>query len=608
MLVLMCQIVVTYAQSLAPEAMPKVSLYATHAYVEPRDMSTMRMAVYDARHVNDNALYYLRRYYDDVYLAHPSILANRRTPSYFIVLASNGAELASASKLISSNSRKSSTSVVLLYAGKSADLASAPLSAYNAVFVCDDESLGDKSPIDLLSQAFFGGISLDIPSDYLTLGDGRLVGRSQQKIRLSYASPETVGMSSSVLSEIDDIAKQMVSDEASPGCYVLVACKGAVVWSKPYGRSAYKDGLDVAWDNLYDIASVSKAFGTLPVVMHMFDEGKLADNQSLGSFLPELDSLKSQLSVGELLLHQSGLGAGVATYQLCVDSASFEAPLYSYRRKGRYTIRIENRLYMSNTAHVKDGLFSPKHSEHYSVQVSSNVYTTDSLRMAVLEYIDNSKLLRKTYRYSDLNFIYLQQIAERVYNRPLDQLFNMYVARPLGLRRMLYRPLERYEQNEIMPTENDLYWRGEQVWGTVHDQTAALMGGVSGNAGLFASANELAKVAQMYLWKGSYGGIELIKPSTIDCFTKRHSAGNRRGYGFDKPEVSGGGPVCDQASQSSYGHSGFSGTLAWVDPEYDLVFIFLSNRICPNAYNNKLTTTSVRSKMHEVVYKSFVDR
>ncbi|MCQ2229561.1 MAG: serine hydrolase [Bacteroidales bacterium] len=608
-LLMMCQFVIAFSQNIVDE-LPRVSLYATQSYVEPKDMSGVRMAVYDARRSHDDdLLYYFRRYFDDVYLAHPSVLVNNIVPSYFVVVATDVAELRSTYKLISSFKKRRSTSVVLLYGGRSSDLAEAPLMPYNAVFVTENSSdVSLVSRCDVLTQAFFGGVALDMPSEYLTLNDGSLVGRAQPKTRLSYASPESVGMDSHVLADIDKIADEMISGEASPGCYVLIARKGTVVWSKAYGRSMYRDGREVKWDDLYDIASVSKAFGTLPVVMRMFDEGRLAPDMRLGDFLNELDSAKAEISVSDLLQHQSGLAAGIAVYQLCVDSSSFVAPLYSNRKKGDFTIRIENRLYMSNKARVKPGLFSKHRSTRYPVQVSTSNYTSDSMRMALLDYVDNSKMLRKSYRYSDLNFIYLQQIAERVYDRPLDRLFDMFVARPLGIRRMLYRPMEQYELEDIIPTENDRYMRYEQVWGTVHDQTAALLGGVAGNAGLFASANELAKVAQMYLWRGSYGGVQLINTATVDDFSSRHSINNRRGYGFDKPDMSGGVSVCDQASQSSYGHSGFSGTLAWVDPEYDLVYIFLSNRICPDAFNTKLTATSVRSNIHEVAYKAIVQK
>lgn len=583
-------------------SMPQVKLYADVAYGYITDMSDARVAVYDAREKNDDeAIVYMRRYLDSVQKVHPSIFRNSRRPSHVIILAQTTEEVAEAMRSIAGRINARHTSVVLLYGGLASDLSGVNIANVNAAFVLEEKV---ENPFDILSQAYFCGVEVALSEKTLALDNGRLQNRTQDKLRLAYAQPETVGMSSDELAKIDNIADEMISSEASPGAQIVIARHGVVVWSKCYGSTMYRGGERVTWDMLYDIASVSKVVGTLPVVMRMFDKEQITAETNLGDVISELDAEKSQIRVADLLQHQSGLAAGISTYLICVDSTSFTPPLYSRKRKAGYKIQIESTLFLNSQARLKSGLFDGERSPQYNVEVSSGVYTSDSLRLSILNSIDDARMYRKTYRYSDLNFIYLQEIAERINGHSLNALFNQFVARPMGLRRLVYRPLEHYSRSEIVPTENDQYFRNEQIWGTVHDQTAALLGGVAGNAGLFGNANEVAKIMQMYLWHGRYGGIEYVRQNVVDDFTQRHSAGNRRGYGFDKPERNGGGPVCDEASQSSFGHSGFSGTFVWADPEADLLFVFLSNRICPNAYNNKLTKLSIRSRIHQIAYKA----
>lgn len=603
------------SQLVSSPAEPQVALFSAGDYSFVTDLSNIRMALYDARHHQaEDVSQYLRRYIDDIEKVHPSILHNRHRPTHFVVVAQTREEVEEALRQIHINAARAEHNrhmpvIILLYAADAMQLSESNLSDIKALYSLSGSSTSDDChPFDVLAQALFAGRETVAQGEWISLDHGRLVSSSQSVSRLSYGLPESVGMDSKALDKIDDVAHQMIRDQASPGCYVLIARRGRVVFSRGYGHTLYNDGLTIDGDKLYDIASVSKAFGTLPVVMHAFDEKKIDAETTLGSILHEVDSAKASISMSQLLLHQSGLSAGVAHYLLCVDSTSFASSLYSNRLKPGYRLQLESRLYLNDSASLKPGLFASERSDQYSVAVSTSCYTTDSMRMAVLDYIDKSRLLKKSYRYSDINFIYLQQVVERIYSKPLNLLWNQFVAKPLGIRRLTYRPLEHFTREEIVPTEDDKYFRNEQIWGTVHDQTAALLGGVSGNAGLFGTANEIAKIAQMYLQHGSYGGMQLISSSVVDAFTKRHSVTCRRGYGFDKPDIKGGGPVTDLASQSSYGHSGFSGTLVWVDPDKELIFIFLSNRICPKAYNNKLTTTNVRSNIHEIAYKAILDK
>lgn len=596
------------AQSVRP-IIPEVSLYASGDYSVIRDMSNVLVSLYDARQDDEeDVAAEMRRYDDSIDKVHPSVMMNQHAPTHIVVAANTRQEVESAVESVNqlrqkSRSRGRRTKLIVLYGNDSQQLAESDLSGVSAVFSAGSA----ERPFDILTQAFFGGVEVGKQTEWLSLDKGRLMSVNQEKIRLGYGVPEMVGMNSEALKDIDNIAAKMIKDEASPGCYVLIARHGVVVWSKGYGSTMYRNGKEVDGDMLYDVASVSKAIGTLPVVMHAMDEGKIDEKTTLGSILPEVDDNKAGIKMSELLLHQSGLPAGIAHYLICVDSTSFTPPLYSRKRKAGYQLQIESYLYLNSRAKLKDGLFSSERSPEYSVEVTRDRFITDSMRMAVLDKIDKSAVGKKSYRYSDMNFIYLQQVLERIYGRTLSDQWTKYVARPLGLKRLLYRPLTKYDLDEIVPTEDDKHFRQELVHGTVHDPTAALLGGIAGNAGLFGTANEIAKIAQMYLQKGYYGGLQLIKSETVEMFTKRHSTTCRRGYGFDKPERSGGGPVCDLASQSSYGHSGFSGTLFWVDPDKDMVYIFLSNRICPKAYNSKLTTTNVRSAIHEAAYKSILE-
>lgn len=584
------------------EAEENAYIYAAEGALPLRNLEHVHIGMFDVRHQKDDfPLLFLRRYLDDAVSIHPSVLASHRLPSHIVVVASCDAEVREAIEEIQKHPKHARTTFVLLFSGDFEELDD----AYGSVFDIIVGSQGEREyRLDIATQALFGGIEVGSNVTRFFLGDLSTV--VQHKSRLAYSPAEMAGMDSNALEKIDKICLKMVSDKASPGAYVLVARKGRVVLSKGYGKTMYDDGYDVSEDCLYDLASVSKAIGTTPVVMKLFDERKMKAGATVGDYLSEVDTAKASITVAELLQHDSGLPSGVSTFLYCIDSTSFEPPLYKARKKGDYTIKIDRGLYMTNKVRIKADVFSEVQDLHHPVQVGVSLFETDSFRLAFLDVIDNVGKLSKRYRYSDLNFIYLQQIAERVTDRPLDILFDSYIARPMGLRRLLYKPMERFDRNVIVPTEDDLYFRHELVWGVVHDPTAALLGGVAGNAGLFGNANEVAKIAQMYLWDGQYGGMRILRSGTVAEFNRRHAEDNRRGYGFDKPALEGEGPVTDMASDNSFGHSGFSGTYFWVDPDEELIFVFLSNRIHPDATNTTLTKTDVRKNIHEIAYKAIV--
>ena len=250
--------------------------------------------------------------------------------------------------------------------------------------------------------------------------------------------------------------------------------------------------------------------------------------------------------------------------------------------------------------------YSRKESKEYPVQVAENLYMRNHYLDSMLIEINKSSLGNPTYKYSDLGYYYFLKYIEDKEKRGLNEVVQDWFYTSLGATTLGYLPLDRFSKDRIPPTEHDKYFRYQLIHGYVHDQGASMIGGVGGHAGLFSSANDLAKLMQMYLQNGSYGGIEYIKPSTLEEFTRCQYCEdeNRRGAGFDKPQLSGPGPTCGCVSLLSFGHTGFTGTIAWVDPEQEIVYIFLSNRVHPDAENKKLIYDGIRTQIQEVIYKS----
>ncbi len=574
-------------------------LIANARYAPIRTRSLVRTAYFDARKKTTRGLADLFRRYDDVIVSTSlSELSAADAPTHIFVVANRMAEAAQAVQKIDSDRPQ----VVLLLAGLATATDTLP-TGFDAVFYLPST---EKDALDALVQAAFSGSAVSLSGSPIPFAFSGLQPRQQAKTRLGYASPDDEQMNSQKLAQIDKVAAQMISSKASPGAYVLVARNGEVVFSKPYGTATYNSRKKIDNYMLYDLASVSKAIGTLPIVMQLFNDGLLAPTTTLGTFFPELAWEKQCITVEQLLLHMSGLPASVAAFLTCADSSTIEKPLYSAQRKSGFSVQIEPQLFIRDGIELRKGNFSTKNGDLYTNVVARNLFATDTIPQLVLAAVDNAKMLKPIYRYSDLNFIYLQRIAEQILESDLDVLFLHNVARPLGIKRLTYCPLRFFAESETVETENDRYFRHQQLRGTVHDQTAALLGGVAGNAGLFGTANEIAKICQLYLNRGEYGSVRLFSGLTVDNFTKQHDSECRRGYGFDKPEARKGksSPVTAKASLSSYGHSGFSGTLFWIDPEEQLIFIFLSNRICPDAYNNQLTKDEIRTRIHQIIYNS----
>jgi len=401
--------------------------------------------------------------------------------------------------------------------------------------------------------------------------------------RLRFSTPESVGMNSEILNQIDNIAREAIAYAATPGCQVLVAKDGAVIFDKAYGHFTYDKVQPVTTSSVYDIASVTKVASTLQSIMFLKDQGKLNLDTKVSAYLPELKNTNKQnLIIREVLAHQAGLQPGIAFWQRTVQSD-----------------KIRNNFYAS----IK--------TEKYPNLVAPGMYSTKNLEETMWRWIIDSPLLPKPkgqvryeFKYSDLSFYILRRVAEKLLNQDIDAFMEQNFYAPLGLSTMMYNPLNRLPLQQIVPTENDLAFRKTQLRGTVHDQGAAMMGGVAGHAGLFSNALDLAILMQMNLQNGEYGGQRYFSSNIISQFAKRAFPNNRRGLGWDMADPDGVGATSNLASLATYGHTGFTGTCAWVDPENKLVYVFLSNRVNPDAINNKLTTYNIRTRIHDVIYQA----
>ena len=435
----------------------------------------------------------------------------------------------------------------------------------------------------LTAQAIMGGIptkgKLPVNSTEQFKRDSGIP--SANAMRLGYGIPEQVGLSSAKLNEIDTIVKKAILAGATPGCQVLVARNGKIVYNKAFGTKSYSDLDSVRTTDLYDIASVTKIAATSLAVMKLFDDKKIDLNQPLSKYYTRLKTTnKKALTIKEILAHQAGLQAWIPFYKQTMSDTSYLKGIYSNKADSKFAVRVADSLYM-NTAY------------------------SDSL----LTWIFNSPVKdRGKYVYSDLGPILMKLTTEKLTNKAYDVYLNENFYGPLGLKRFGYKPKERFPVNELVPTENDLVFRKQLVRGDVHDPAAAMMGGVSGNAGLFGDANDLAVIMQMLLNKGTYGGITYLKATTVDLFTKTQFVqnNNRRGLLFDKPEAdpSKPSPCAKECSPLTFGHQGFTGTCVWVDPQYQLIYIFLSNRVNPDAANDKLVKMNVRTTIQSAIYKA----
>ncbi len=497
--------------------------------------------------------------------------------------------------------------LILVHFGSGNSLASLPdKHPFKAILLSFDRSNFSQS---IAAQTLFGGnaargkLAKNINSHY-AFGDGI----TTQKSRLGYIPSDGIAMRDT-LSLIDQISYKAIRERATPGCEVLVVKDGNVIYEKAFGYYTYNKKKHVEIQDLYDIASVTKIVSSVPSVMKMVDEGKIKIKDSLSQHIPRLiNSNKRGMVIGDMLVHQAGLPAWIPFYLKTIDKEKLHGEnLYSRRYSSQYNIKLDKNLYLNKAVHYRSDIFKHSRSEKFDIKVTDNWYMNSDYIDSMKIQIDTSKVASNPeYRYSDLGYYYIKEIVESKYKQPLDLFVENNFYNRLGAYRTLYKPLDKYNKKEVIPTEDDKVWRQELLQGFVHDPGAAMLGGVGGHAGVFSNAEGLAKILQMYLYKGEYGGEHYIDSTTINLFTSVYKDGNRRGLGFDKPmlDLSKSGPTSKEVSPESFGHSGFTGTLVWADPKYNMIYIFLSNRINPNQYNKRLISTDVRTKIQSAIYRS----
>lgn len=434
------------------------------------------------------------------------------------------------------------------------------------------------------AQLIFGAI----PSKGVlpvTSGDEFKVGEGihfSSLSRLSYGLPESVGMNSEKLAKLDSVAQYAVDSIMTPGIQLLVARKGKVVYSKNFGKHTYQGNQKVRFSDIYDIASLTKIVATLPLVMELEEKGIITLDSKLSEILPEFKGTnKADVTIKAMLSHYAQLKPWIPFYVSTLDSVTKKPDAKYYRRK------------LSN---------------NYDIEVANKLFLRSDYQDSIQGIIKDSDMLeRLRYRYSDLPYYILKKFIEKHYDQPLDKLVQQHFYKPLGANYTTYKPRERFSKTQIVPSEIDEYFRYQEIHGYVHDMGAAMQNGVGGHAGVFSNANDIAKIMQMYLQKGYYGGHRYFKTQTLEKFNECYycESDNRRGVGFDKPQLDEEGPTCGCVSMTSFGHSGFTGTYAWADPEAEIVYVFMANRTYPTSTNgNKLLRENIRTEIQRLIYEA----
>ncbi len=403
--------------------------------------------------------------------------------------------------------------------------------------------------------------------------------------RLSYGNtPASVGLDARQLSRIDSVAQYTIENKGAPGMQILVARKGKVVFNKSYGNFTYDNSVPVNSESVYDVASVTKILATLPLIVELEDRKLFSLDEPLGRLSDKyLASNKASITPREMLSHYAGLKPWIPFYRYTLDSIEAK-PLKTY--------------------------YSPVKTKQYPVEVADHFYASPIVYDTIFNRIATSDLLEKRrYKYSDLPYYIFKDYIESYYKKNLDELTQDHFYKPMGMNRTGYLPIKKFDKKDIVPTENDQIFRNQLIQGYVHDQGAAMQGGIGGHAGLFSNANDVAKMMQMYLQKGTYGGRTYFKAKTFDKFNHRYyeSEKVRRGLGLDKPSLDNVGNTCNCTSDSSFGHSGFTGAYTWADPDEELVYVFLSNRVYPDANNRFLIEKNIRTDIQQIIYDAIID-
>ncbi|MFN0275173.1 MAG: glycoside hydrolase family 3 N-terminal domain-containing protein [Chitinophagales bacterium] len=438
----------------------------------------------------------------------------------------------------------------------------------------------EKYTQQAVAMALFGAMpfegKLPVSSGVFQVNDGMTTGYMQ---RLKYTIPEDVGIQTAYLKKIDSIVKATINNKAAPGCQVLVAKEGKVIWDKAYGTFTYGGNTKVSTETLYDLASMTKISATTLSLMKLYDDSLFFLNKTVGDYLADTKGTEiEKIKMNQMLMHEAGLVAWIPFYKQTLTESGILNPLYYNQNK------------------IKG----------FTTEVAKGVYMRDDYQDTIWNIIKTTPLKEKKYVYSDLAMFISKRIIEQLADEKLDTYIknNFYLS--LGMQTTCYNPITKFPKDRIAPTEDDNYFRFQLIQGYVHDMGAAMMGGIEGHAGLFSNAEDIAILYQMYLNGGSYGGTQYLNPETIKLFTGKRSDISRRGYGFDKPDMQGTSPCSSYASSETFGHLGFTGTCVWVDPKYDLVYIFLSNRVYPSSDPNRLNSENTRIKIMDVIYEAMM--
>lgn len=420
--------------------------------------------------------------------------------------------------------------------------------------------------------------------------------------------PEDFGMDSRVLARIDTIAEEGIRAQAYPGCHVLILKDGYPVYNKCFGRFTYDNSPEVKENSLYDLASLSKVTGTLLAVMKLYDEGKFGLTDRVSRYLPMLrGTRKERITIQDLLYHESGLPAYWPFYQDAIDLKSCKGGLFRKKRDKHHLLQVDENLYACTDFAYKKEWVSAVPSAQYALRLSDSLYLNVGFPEEMNRRLADVPLKGHSYRYSCLNFMLLKELVEELAQVPMDVYLDSVFYKPMGLTHTAYNPLRRFDKSQIVPTVAHDFLRGGELQGYVNDEIAAFMGGVSGNAGLFSTAHDVAVIFRMLLDKGVCGDRRYLSRATCELFIGMQSKESRRGLGFDKPdkESPDKSPCAAEAPQSVFGHTGFTGTCAWADPDNGLVFVFLSNRTYPQAFDHKnLTRLNIRTRMQQAMYQS----
>ena len=399
-------------------------------------------------------------------------------------------------------------------------------------------------------------------------------------IRIKYAPPEEVGIAKARLSGIEALMRGAIKGYATPGGQVVVAKEGKIIYSKSFGHHTYQGKQLVENNDLYDLASLTKPAATTLMGMKLYEQNRFTITDPIKKISPQFEGTAvGWIRMRDLFTHRSGLQPHM--------------PIAKYISRKDTTRTLCNNYFCTTKR------------DSFSIKITEDLYFHEEFRQQIQD--DVSKLRKdrrkRGFRYSDVNFNLIQRVLEDKSNQKLDAYVYENFYEPMGLQYTRFNPLEKFSKYQIAPTQNDIHWRKQLLRGYVHDETAALLGGVSGNAGLFSNGEDMAILFQMLLDDGVYGGVQYFKPETVKYFTST-GHGNHRGLGFDKPSSRKVLPYGRSASKSTFGHTGFTGACVWADPEHDLVFVFLNNRIHPNVHNKNLNKRKTRSRIHQVVYEA----